>query len=98
MDAMRGFLPETRAFLRDWLDWVERGAPNRKPYRRYWGLCSNADEFDHSGGVSVDLCDAFKRDYPFGEGDYSRRGRAETMHKCPKRLAFARKHAAEKVA
>lgn len=31
----------TLAYLRDWLDWVERGAPNWQPYPRDEGLCGS---------------------------------------------------------
>jgi hypothetical protein len=47
--------------------------------------------------VREDLERAFGREkYPFGRKDFEQREDADTMHECPKRLAWAREHAAEK--
>jgi hypothetical protein len=81
-------LPETRAYLRDWHDWVERGALDGEPYWRHWGLCLNAP----SGVIIADLHAAFGCSYPFGDDDYRKRARSHTQHKCPKRLAWVREH------
>lgn len=94
---MADLLPETRAFLRDWLDWVERGAPNGAPYYRDDGLCDSSFLFDTSRAVSIDLDAAFGgRMFPFGFYSFIKREDYETQHECPKRLAWAREHAAEK--
>lgn len=91
VDLRVDLLPETRAFLRDWLDWVERGAPDRQPYVRAWGLCSNASVFGH--GAQPDLENTFSDSTPFGEIDYYLRAGDRTQHECPMRLAFARANA-----
>lgn len=82
---------DTRAFLRDWLDWVDQGAPEGNPYSRLFGLCSNS--VIYSKAAAFGLYQAFNTIYPFGAIDYYDRKRDATMHECPKRLAFARKHA-----
>lgn len=92
-DLRVDLLPETRAFLRDWLDWVERGAPYAKPYMGFVGLCANSTYYDPNQEVMCDLLRAFDAYYPFGESDYYRRQNASTMHECPKRLAWARANA-----
>jgi hypothetical protein len=92
-EAVSDILPETRAFLRDWLDWVNRGAPVANPYTRSWGLCSNAKKYDESGAVAENLGDVFKDEYPFGSVNYESRAASNTQHECPNRLAWARKHA-----
>lgn len=94
-EAMVDLRPETRAFLRDWLEWVERGAPEGEPYWRENGLCDNAFKSRAGCFVLGDLESAFDDDsYPFGCGDFHRRYHDRTMHECPKRLAFARANAA----
>lgn len=95
LDAARvDLLPETRAFLRDWLDWVERGAPQQNPYTRKEGLCDNSKRFDETRRVYADLEHALRQQFPFGEDDYMARAVDLTQHECPKRLAFARASAA----
>lgn len=80
----------TREFFRDWLDWVEQGAPNNAPYSRHWGLCSNSDVFDSSRFVYNELVDYFGfGETPFGD-DYISRANDATQHQCPNRLAFVR--------
>lgn len=84
--------PETRAFLRDWLDWVERGAPDRGPYSREDGLCWAADRAGKKA-VRDNLELAFQEMFPFGYSDFWARVDKRTQHECPKRLAFARANA-----
>lgn len=87
--------PETRAFLRDWMAWVERGAPDRKPYLRCDGLCLASIDAPGREPGDMDLydglCAAFgDNDHPFGKSDYRARYKSRTMHECPARLAWVR--------
>lgn len=87
---------ETVAFLKDWLAWVERGAPEGEPYSRADGLCANAFHWsgDHRA-LYRDLRATFKADvHPFGQPDYLARMLADTQHECPKRLAWVREQIA----
>ena len=88
--------PELKSALKDWLDWVERGAPEGEPYSRRYGLCSNLDRFDD---VSDELSEVFRLQdlddtIPFG-CDYDIRSLSRTQHECPKRLAWVRKQLEE---
>lgn len=95
-------LPKTRTFLRDWLDWVERGAPNGEPYWRNVGLCQAAASYGHGFTLIDDLveffeCCGYSFLYPFNEGrSFLVETAAGTIHLNPRRLAFVREYAAEK--
>lgn len=81
-----GLSPELRAELQGWYDWVLAGAPNGEPYLRGWGLCSNV--LTHQ----QELRAIFGGEpYPFGYEDYDFRQLNNSMHECPKRLAWVRK-------
>ncbi|HET8729509.1 MAG TPA: hypothetical protein VFM34_00150 [Moraxellaceae bacterium] len=90
-----GISPELRAFLQDWIDWVDRGAPDWEPYHRRFGLCSNAAYFGSRRGIlvsalQVEIGKLFAhRATPFGSG-YTYRAVAKTQHECPNRLAWVR--------
>lgn len=90
--------PELRAFLQDWLDWVERGAPEGEPYGRSYGLCLNA-RYEWGYALSSELERLFAAQglnaaTPFGSG-YFARAVGKTQHECPKRLEWVRKTLAE---
>jgi hypothetical protein len=89
--------PELRAFLADWLAWVERGAPEGEPYSREFGLCASVYSYARlaprvSGhDLHVELCILFGDcDFPFGFENYDQRNFDETQHKDPARLAWVR--------
>lgn len=70
---------ETRAFLRDWMAWVERGAPQGGPYFRFDGLCLAACDYPNSLTAGEDL--------PFRGNPW---GRMRNVHLDDRRLAFVR--------
>lgn len=82
------------AYLKDWLAWVERGAPNREPYWRHVGLCCNS-LFFHGDAANRAMKKRFKRftspTHPFGYENYEARMETNTQHECPKRLRWVRK-------
>jgi hypothetical protein len=85
----------TRAFLRDWLDWVERGAPDMKPYNRSVGLCGNSWKFDEVGVAAFDLSECLEGEfgtytYPFGASNYDSDSYCNTQHLHKPRLAWVR--------
>ncbi len=84
--------PELKAALKDWLDWVERGAPERGPYRRKFGLCTNLHMYEEL--IQVFHEQGLDEATPFGD-DYAIRNISETQHECPKRLAWVRKQLEE---
>lgn len=93
---------ELRAFLQDWLDWAERGAPDGEPYTRGSGLCVNlaryTEHWTDSAYLAADreLAAAWGGSRtPFGSADYWARSLSQTQHECPKRLAWVRKTLAE---
>lgn len=92
--------PDLIAFLKAWHDWATSGAPDREPFSRGFGLCSNlANMFrdEHARWVRArrELFAMFgEEDTPFG-CDYGTRARARTQHECPKRLAWVRERLVE---
>lgn len=84
-----GISPELRAFLQDWIDWVDRGAPDDQPYAREYGLCYNSVAYP-GNRLWAQLDYIFGgRHMPFG-GDYYYRTLTGTQHECPNRLAWVR--------
>lgn len=90
--------PILKAYLREWLDWVERGAPQNQPFSRSHGLCNNVcgssaqdkTHLEHQLGHALETSFPEDKDYPFGYCAYLVRGSAGTMHEDPKRLAWVR--------
>jgi len=86
--------PELRAFLADWLAWVERGAPNDAPYWRDDGLCDSAyRQFGDTPSVDLELLlrDLFPSSYPYpfgGREGFISEFQSETMHQNPERIAW----------
>lgn len=88
--ARCNLLPETRAFLREWMAWVERGAPHGDPFSRGSGLCPIAEKrADYITFFNLGIAFGEAR-YPFGRNDYWTRAQSQTAHECPKRLAWVR--------
>lgn len=82
------------AFLKAWHDWATNGAPDREPYNRRFGLCTNcpwSSRDDLRAVLHKELGEALN---PFGK-DYYARHRARTQHECPKRLAWVREKLVE---
>lgn len=84
--------------LRDWLAWVEAGAPtNHKLFDRASGLCAAlGNQTAARVACYVNLRSRFVRDgldtaYPFGEKAFFQHFNGKTQHECPKRLAWVRK-------
>jgi hypothetical protein len=80
-------------FLREWLNWVERGAPDGLPYHRSGGLCSASKHHDHD--LYFVLKEAFITDglnsaFPFGTRAYWKAKENRTMHRGRKRIAWVR--------
>lgn len=85
--------PETRQFLREWLEWAENGAPEHPVFDCRLGLCTSAAEYDVWNNTNTydDLRAAFRgEDCPFGEDEYLDRCEARTQHLDPNRLAWVR--------
>lgn len=78
------------AFLVDWLAWVERGAPDGKPYDRWAGLCHASKRFDEA--IYTELNDLFCGEpYPFGGSKKYFAARWDgTQHLNPARLTWVR--------
>lgn len=102
---MTAISPELRAFLADWLAWVERGAPDGELYSRDYGLCDNASYCNEAkpAAIRLSLVDAFAADglddlYPFGGYEFAQAEDTYTMHEDKNRLAWVRAKLAEPVA
>ena len=83
---------ELRAALQWWLDQAESAEPAEGI--TYWGLCSSLPP------LGKELQNVLRAhfgplDYPFGQSDYHARQVCNTMHLCPKRLAWVRAMIAE---
>lgn len=91
--------PILKAYLREWLDWVERGAPPGQPFTRCFGLCNNvfnsgaqdSPYLKHQLLHALETSFPGNKDFPFGHREYHVRQTAGTMHEDPKRLAWVRK-------
>jgi hypothetical protein len=99
-----------KAFLADWIKWVDGGAIDCEPFERRHGLCycfeqwleesDELDEDDQDNEIYA-LCDVFRADrlnaaYPFGGGQffYEESG-AEEMHLNPARIQWVRSKVAQ---
>jgi hypothetical protein len=82
-------------------------SPRRVAYSPRHGLCWNMREFMYEGDVrnmQIGTASEYMKhlmnlhtrstylQYPFGYDDYHTRQDNGTMHRCPKRLAFAKKY------
>lgn len=82
------------AFLKAWHDWATNGAPDKEPFNRHCGLCSNS--WVHGENARISLGEALGNgDFPFGESEYCARYRDRTQHECPERLAWVRERLIE---
>lgn len=88
---------ELKAFYKAYAEWLDSGAPDRKPFRHRKGLCYSLDEwsdynFDLSDEMQQQFIDAgLSCLYPFDE-DSSVFRLDENKHLNPARVAWVRKH------
>lgn len=97
--------PALLAFYIDWLAWAEAGAPDDSAcFTPGIGLCNNAWYHAQLHGrekpheVEEELHKQFRAAgrygermyYPFGQADYLKRSDNDSLHLCPKRLAWVR--------
>lgn len=81
-------------FLQEWLDWVDAGAQDSKPFLRGWGLCSNTRSELQRCSLRSALAEDFgdiNASLPFSDAnEYAHRADERTQHECPKRLAWVK--------
>jgi len=87
-----------KKFLTAYIEWVDAGAPEGKPFCRGYGLCSNSFETEGSA-VERELkgmfeADGLERTYPFGEADYDAHSTYGTHHLHQPRIDWVRKQLA----
>ena len=89
---------ELKAFYKAYCEWLDAGAPQRKPFSRGVGLCLSLDYF--SGGNPDLLEEMYKQfishglngDYPFDKDWFSYRNDAN-KHLNKDRVSWVRKNA-----
>jgi hypothetical protein len=92
--------PNIKQFLKEYLHWTYRGAPDHREFIRYSGLCSNFYRWCYNRDIIEEgkeleqLFLAWNGDSdvlsPFGGSQlYLMENESETMHLNPERLAFA---------
>lgn len=85
----------TLTFLKEWLEWAEGGAVTQL-YDTEDGLCCSSYKYTSRRGLYLYLVDHVMEGifssqdkslaYPFGQVDYWKRCKEQTMHQCPNRL------------
>ncbi|HEX7911739.1 MAG TPA: hypothetical protein VF534_27110 [Paraburkholderia sp.] len=95
-----------KAFLSAWIEWVDAGAAEGKPFARRFGLCSNLNDWtrpldgDVRWACEKELDRLFEVDgldqcHPFGIEEYFEARGSETQHLDAKRLAWVRSKVAQ---
>lgn len=90
-------MPPEIAFLKAWLEWVERGAPQGCPFYQHVGLCGNLSQFDRSYLVRERFHGLLRYefgpdDYPFGgPRHYTAMTHARTHHLNAQRIEWVRR-------
>ncbi|HEX8894418.1 MAG TPA: hypothetical protein VF783_13900 [Terriglobales bacterium] len=92
-----------KAFLRDWIDWVDAGATDHPAFDRHRGLCTTLSRWMHQRGMPypetsdlrLELKWAFSVDgldtsYPFGEERYNEFRDRDEQHLDSRRIAWVR--------
>lgn len=98
-----------KAFLSAWLEWVEAGAPDQKPFSRRWGLCSNLIDWsrhldtEERAELEKVLDRMFSEDglsqcHPFGEVEYFEARARYEQHLNAARIAWVRSKVEQHVA
>jgi len=88
-------------FLSAYLEWVDAGAQDGKPFSRRVGLCSNFRcsafcEFDIDEIKRVCMADGLDENYPFGgEDQYGVEQSGYTMYLNPARIQWVRSKVAQ---
>ena len=89
--------PELRDFLQSWLDWVEAGAPDKQPYRRTLGLCTNTgyyktdgNQYNNDDELYEELSKFFDCGHPFGLKEYFQCKKDRSMHLDHNRIAWVK--------
>lgn len=89
-----------KAFLQDYLTWVDAGAPDQEPYWRQFGLCQAARMYMKSNNLDFSLTWELEllfiqedkdTEYPFGHYNYITRANDKTQHEDPIRLDWIKK-------
>ena len=88
--------PELTKFYRDYLDWVDRGAPWDAPFDPSCGLCTNCsnhyEESVYEEMVQQFIDAGLHKTWPFGERAYEYYSDKDTMHLDERRIAWVRSH------
>jgi hypothetical protein len=90
VELQRPLSREEKQMLREYVDWIDKGAPNLEPFFRGIGLCGNA----HCGSNrNVHFNGVFPCLYPFA---YYESSQPHQEYSNPARIAWARANAAAK--
>lgn len=83
--------PELYQFFVSYRAWLDVGAPDVRPYSRFWGLCGNcivSHRLQYSELEEI-LNSEFGNAYaPFGRLLFYKEARKKTQHLNPDRIAF----------
>ena len=86
-----------RKFLQAWIDWVDAGAPQDKPFHRGYGLCTNSCTFTNSACyLENEMRSMWAKEgrclsFPFCSAEYDKAQYDNTMHRDGERVAWVRK-------
>lgn len=80
-------------FLKSWISWVDKGAPDFAPFSRREGLCHALPNWNMRGQLKLlFINDNMNPDYPFGGvAVFERYMYNSTQHLLPARLEWVRK-------
>ena len=100
-----------RQFYKAYVEWLDLGAPDQIIFRRYFGLCSNLNNWATNNKIygqdAIDLSREMQSqfrvaggsvDYPFNRGDadlYTREVDFELAHENEQRNKWVRDHAVQ---
>jgi hypothetical protein len=95
-----------KAFLSAYLEWVDAGAEEGKPFARRWGLCSNLIDWSRTQGAEdhraledaldgLFAADGLDQCYPFGFDESFEARERETQHLNQARIAWVRSKVAQ---
>lgn len=89
---------ELTQFYREYKAWLDAGAPDEIPFKRFKGLCDSlADVRYYNPTVKKELQDQFyteglNRTYPFGVDNFDIRMFNESQHLDPLRIKWVEDH------
>jgi hypothetical protein len=95
-----------KAFLSAYLEWIEHGAPQKLPFSRRYGLCSNLTDWarplDIEERIALEKAldrmfsaDGLDQCHPFGADEYFEAREDETQHLNEARIAWVRSKVAQ---